>query len=104
MTRMTTKISREGASVTIHVEGRIDTISAPALDDTVCEALKDETIMDLAVDFAAVSYVSSAGLRTFLAAKKRMEERGGTLLLKNCSSNVKKLMRITEADSLLTIE
>ncbi|MBQ6325795.1 MAG: STAS domain-containing protein, partial [Clostridia bacterium] len=59
-----------GTNLTIALEGRLDTTTAPELE----KALKDsiEAATELTLDFAALDYISSAGLRVLLSAHKTM--------------------------------
>ena len=64
-----------GTELTIALEGRLDTTTAPELE----QALKDS--MDgantLTLDFGKLDYISSAGLRVLLSAHKAMSKKGG---------------------------
>ena len=58
---MTLTKKKEGANLTIAVEGRLDTTTAPELE---AELKKDtEGIESLTLDFSNLAYISSAGLR-----------------------------------------
>ncbi len=56
------------------LEGRLDTLSAPGFDKELEAAL--EGVTGLTIDCEKLSYISSAGLRTILAAEQYMEENG----------------------------
>ena len=72
------KITKEinGGEMKVVLEGRLDTITSPELE----KALVLDGVERLVVDLAGVEYVSSAGLRVFLSAHKRMSKAGGLRL------------------------
>ena len=84
------------------IEGRIDTQTAPDLQKDVEESIADVT--DLVLDFSNVSYISSAGLRSVLTAQNRMDEKGGTMVIRGAAKNIKNVFQVTGFDSFLTLE
>ena len=92
---------RQGAELTIMLEGRLDTASAPDLDAVVKNELLgiDTFILDL----KKLQYTSSAGLRVILIAQKTMNKQG-KLILKNVSEAVMEVFEMTGLADLLTIE
>ena len=99
---MKTTLQREDSTLTILIEGRIDTQTAPELETVIEGAL--EGVTALVLDFTQVAYISSAGLRTVLAAQNWMNAKNGTMVLRNCSKNVMGVFQVTGFDSFLTIE
>ena len=71
---MTINTKLEGSRLTIALEGRLDTVSAPQLEVCLKESLRGVT--DLVMDFEQLAYISSAGLRVLLAAMKLMKKQG----------------------------
>ena len=71
---MTITKTGEGAVITIALEGRLDTTTAPDLEKEVQESLSGVT--DLTFDLNALEYISSAGLRVLLSAQKIMNKQG----------------------------
>ena len=92
---------RQGAELTVMLEGRLDTVSAPDLDAVVKNELSgvDTFILDL----KKLQYTSSAGLRVILIAQKTMNKQG-KLILKNVSEAVMEVLEMTGLSDLLTIE
>lgn len=86
---------------TIAIEGSVDTVTAPELEAAIA-ALPD-TLERLILDFAAVDYVSSAGLRVLLAADQRLSA-SGALVLRNVNPDVREVFEMTGFDELLTLE
>jgi anti-sigma B factor antagonist len=98
---MTIEKNRQGAELTVMLEGRLDTVSAPDLDAVVKNELLgvDTFILDL----KKLQYTSSAGLRVILIAQKTMNKQG-KLILKNVSEAVMEVFEMTGLSDLLTIE
>ena len=61
-----------GDQLNIALEGRLDTGTAPELEKVLNESL--DQIKSLTIDMAGLEYISSAGLRTLLSAKKALDE------------------------------
>ena len=90
-----------GDELTIALEGRLDTTTAPQLDAEVSTCLNG--IKKLVIDMEKLVYVSSAGLRVLLKAQKTMNKQG-SMLIKNVSAEIKEIFEVTGFDELLTIE
>ena len=82
---------RDGAKLTMVVEGSIDTVTAPQLE----AELETDDVTELTIDVSKVPYVSSAGLRVFLAAYKVMSAKGGSMKLAGAQPAVMDVLRIT---------
>ena len=87
--------------VTLIVSGRLDTQTAPELEnelDSVLGGLKELTF-----DFANLEYVSSAGLRVILKAQKAMNAQG-SMKLTGVNDSIMEVFDITGFLDILTIE
>ena len=62
----------ENSVMSIALEGRLDTMTAPQLEAEVQGKL--DGVTELNFDFAKLSYISSAGLRVLLSAQKVMNK------------------------------
>lgn len=65
---------KDGNKLTIMLEGRLDSFTAPELEAVVDENLRN--VSELVLDMEALEYISSAGLRVILKAQKIMNSRG----------------------------
>ena len=97
---MTIKDRKEGNKLIVSVDGRIDTTTAPELNDYFEESLEDVT--DLELDLQKVDYISSAGLRTILFAQKVMEKQGKMVVSHVCKE-VMETFELTCFTDFLTI-
>ena len=98
---MTIEIKKHANETVIEVAGRLDTITAPALEKTVNETIG--SIKSLVFDFKGIEYVSSAGLRVLLGAQKKMNKIG-SMKLTNVCENVMEVFEMTGFADILTIE
>ena len=93
--------TKEGTALTVALEGRMDAVSAPQLE----EALKAEmdTITDLTFDLEKLQYTSSAGLRVLLSAQKTMNKKG-SMVIRNVSPDIMEIFDMVGFTDLLNIE
>lgn len=99
---MEVKFNKQDSTLTIAISGNIDTVTAPELDTKLQENLSG--IKDLILDFAAVDYISSAGLRVILMANQQLEDADGTMTIKNANDDVRDVFEMTGFDSLLNLD
>lgn len=88
---MTIDKKLEDGKLTLAVAGRLDTNTSPELE----AAVKLDGAKALVFDFAGLEYISSAGLRILLAAKKSLMALGGEMSVVNANESVKNVFEIT---------
>lgn len=98
---MTITKTQNGTALTVKVDGRLDTMTAPQLESVVSSELGG--IEKLVFDFADLEYISSAGLRVLLSAQKTMNSQG-TMTVKNVNELVSEVFEVTGFTDILTIE
>lgn len=98
---MTIEKMTNGAELALHVEGRLDTVTAPVLEKEIKENVNG--MKKLILDFSDLDYISSAGLRVILAAQKIMNKQG-EMIVKNVNETVNEIFDITGFSDILTIE
>ena len=98
---MTIHTEKKDTAVTLHISGRLDTMTAPELE-TAVNAISDD-VKDLTLDMTEVTYISSAGLRVLLGAQKKMSRIGSMKLTGVCEA-VMDVLEITGFADILTIE
>ena len=74
------------------VKGRVDSESAPELDDALAEILQ-EGRNRIVLDLKGVDYISSAGLRAIVKAYQAVTKAGGDLRLASVSDPVEVILR-----------
>lgn len=98
---MTINKTANGNELTIALEGRLDTTTAPQLDDELKSALEGITKLDF--NFEKLEYISSAGLRVLLSAQKVMNKQG-SMVIKNVNEEIQEIFEVTGFVDILTIE
>ena len=98
---MTIEIKKSADLTTIEIVGRLDTITAPALDKTINEDLGDTK--NLVLDLKGMEYISSAGLRVLLGAQKKMQKIGSMKVVNVCAE-VMEVFEMTGFADILVIE
>jgi len=94
---------KTGADLTVSLDGKINAVTAPELQNELKNLLTEE-ITKIILDFAAVTFLSSAGIRTILWTVTQMNGRQGTMILKNVTDTVKEVFVLTELDTALNFE
>ena len=98
---MTIEIKKNGSETTIEVGGRLDTVTAPVLEQTINDAIGG--MQNLVLDFEGLEYISSAGLRVLLGSQKKMQKIGSMKLI-NVREDVMEIFEMTGFADILVIE
>ena len=98
---MTIEKQENGKELTLILAGRLDTTTAPMLETELKRSIGG--VESLVLDFEALEYLSSAGLRVVLAAQKVMN-RQGKMTVKNVNETIAEVFEITGFSDILTIE
>ena len=93
---MTIEKRLENGCLTLVVGGRLDTNTAPELESE----LKLDGVKEVVFDFGGLEYISSAGLRVLLTAKKALMGSGGKMSVVNANETVRGVFEITGCSEL----
>lgn len=96
--KVTTETKDNAAILT--VEGDVDTLTAPELDNAVTAAVPG--CEKLVLDLGGVDYISSAGIRVIV--KARQQAGGDRFVLRNVTPNVRDVLKMTGFLRVLNIE
>ena len=99
---MTVTTTIEDGKLTLEVEGRLDTTTAPELEKVLKDNLGE--LKELELNLEKTVYVSSAGLRVLLNSQKIMTEREGSLLVTNVSEDVMDVLQVTGFTDIINIQ
>ena len=91
----------EDTKLTVYLEGRLDTTTAPQLEESMKESINNVT--ELIMDFEKLEYISSAGLRVPLSCQKIMSKQGSMKVI-HVSDLIKEIFEVTGFIDILTIE
>ncbi len=98
---MTITKTGNAQALTIALEGRLDTMTAPELEAALKTAL--EGVEELTFDFDKLDYISSAGLRVLLSAQKTMNRQGSMKVI-HANEIIMEIFEVTGFADILTIE
>jgi uncharacterized protein (TIGR02172 family) len=90
---------KTGTALVLALAGKLDISTAPELE----KALVLEGITELTIDLDGCAYVSSAGLREILRARKQMAAQNGSMVLINVHRDVLGVLELTGLTKLITI-
>ncbi len=93
--------TRNGTSLTVTLNGRLDTVTSPELEKTLEAELG--TTQELTFDLSDLAYVSSAGLRIFLMTQKQINRQGGRMTVMHVAPEIREVFDITGFSDFLTI-
>lgn len=90
----------EGEKLTISISGRLDTTTAPELEEELKASL--DGVTELVIDFSETEYISSAGLRVLLSAQKTMNKQG-SMTVTGVNAVIMEIFEVTGFTDILTI-
>lgn len=95
-------MNKKQEQMTMKIEGRLDTTTSPQLQ----KALEDNLtgISHLILDFTALEFISSAGLRILLATHNAMGKKNGSMVVIGSNEEVRGVFNITGLLDILNIE
>lgn len=99
---MTIQKTLNGGTLSVALEGRLDTTTTAPLLEAELKASMDG-ITELELDFEKLEYLSSAGLRVLLAAQKVMNKQG-KMVIRYVNETIQEVFEITGFIDILTIE
>ena len=91
----------DGSKLVIKLEGRLDTTTAPQLEEELNGSLSG--VKELEFDLEKLEYISSAGLIVLLSAQKTMNNQG-SMVVKNSIEEIREIFDVTGFSDILTIE
>ena len=94
-------IEANGDSLTVRLEGKLNTTAAMELDEKLRQALPG--VKELVLDLEKLEYITSAGLRVLLAAQKIMTKQG-SMKLQHVNESIMEILEVTGFSDILTVE
>ncbi len=88
-------------SIQLSVEGQVDTVTAPELQQKILTCF--QKTKDVVLDLAGVGYMSSAGLRALLLGQKTAVSKGGSMKVVNVQPAVMQVFNMSGFVKVLTI-
>lgn len=93
----------DGGTTCLAVSGRLDTLTSGDLSKEL-DGVFAGNVGDIIFDFAALDYVSSAGLRVLLSTQKKVSEAGAEMKITGANEDIKEILDITGFTSFMNCE
>lgn len=100
---MEVNISKENQVVTAALVGRLDTPASQEIAPRI-ESLKNDAAGTIVLDCSQLNYISSSGLRIFLSLRKAASEKGGKVIVRNISNDIRSVFMMTGFLNLFDIQ
>lgn len=97
------KVNEVGEVVVVSLVGNLDTNTAPDAEAEINKWLEQDA-KKMIISLASTKYVSSAGLRVFLATAKKMTASGGAVKLSSPNEVVKEILDISGFSTILDVK
>lgn len=94
-------VALPGPQTTLSLAGDLDPATAPELDARLQDLIADAAVSSVVIDLAEIAFMDSSGLRVLVAASAALGERSGSLVLRNPSTNIRRVLEVTGLASLV---
>lgn len=91
---MTINIQEQNGGYIAFFNGRLDTPAAVKAQQDMT-LLMENANKEITLDCTQLEYISSSGLRLFLALRKETAAKGGKVIIKNINDEIKKVFMMT---------
>ena len=98
---MTISKTQENDKIILTLDGRLDTTSAPQLQDILIPAFEEASSIN--IDLTKLAYISSAGLRVILAGQKTAQTKNASMTVSGASEEILEVFTMTGFSEILTI-
>lgn len=93
-------VNKQGTVCTIALEGRLDSKTAPELEEVLEREI--DGITELHFNFEKLQYMSGPGLRVILSAHCKMQSRG-CMVIHQVNDMVMEIFRVVGVQNIFTI-
>jgi anti-anti-sigma factor len=94
--RVTHEDGKQLGQVRVALDGSLDTATAPDLEKAL-QPLYAANLRVLVLDLAGLRFLSSAGIRVLMTARKELSARGGSFAMTNLQPQIAKVIEIVKA-------
>lgn len=92
----------DGDVLNVKIVGRLDAVTSAQFDKSMLESI--EGVKKIVMDFQELEYVASAGLRSLMMVQKKIEQKDGSMIIRNVQAQVMEVLDMTGFDEILTVE
>ncbi|MBR6846855.1 MAG: STAS domain-containing protein [Bacteroidales bacterium] len=96
-------IEKQNEVVTVFLKGRLDTLASQEVSQQL-EGLSENASGTIIMDCTEMSYISSSGLRIFLTLRKAASEKGGKVIVRGISNDIRSVFMMTGFLNLFEIQ
>ena len=96
-------IEKQNEIVTAYLKGRLDTLAAQEMSKQL-EDLTEEASGTIVLDCTEMSYISSSGLRIFLSLRKAAAKKGGKVIVRGITNDIRSVFMMTGFLNLFEIQ
>ena len=96
-------IEKQTEVVTVFLKGRLDTLASQEVAQQL-EGLAENASGTIIMDCTEMSYISSSGLRIFLTLRKAASEKGGKVIVRGISNDIRSVFMMTGFLNLFEIQ
>lgn len=93
---------RHGDAVLLTIKGRLDSITSPALEEKLL-ALLNGNVRQFVLNFSALEYISSSGLRVLLMVAKKLRPVDSVLALCGLQDHIREVLDLAGFSPLFPI-
>lgn len=101
---MPVTIDTADAKIIAHIQGDIDHHNVPEIRKDIDLAAERYRPSELILDFGEVTFMDSSGIGLVMGRYKTVKNYGGSIIIRNTSSQIKKVMKLAGLDHLAYIE
>jgi len=91
-------------SVTVALSGELDHCNAPKVRRQLDDLLEDGDVLHLCLDLKDLTFMDSSGIGVLLGRLRLLQQRGGSLSVRNMSEPVAKLFYLTGLQRVIGID
>lgn len=85
---------KKGKATVFLLKGRLDSNTSPVVEKRMIDTIEEGT-KDIILDFSALEYISSAGIRVLVHCHKSLEKKGGHIMLAAVPKPIENVLYIT---------
>lgn len=100
---MEIKINKKDDVTTVCLTGRLDTPAAQEITKEM-EPVMEDASGTVIMDCSELTYISSSGLRIFLSLRKAAATKGGKVIVKGITNDIRQVFMMTGFLNLFQIE
>ncbi len=100
---MEVNISKQNGITTVTLVGRLDTPASPEVEKAL-EPVHENATGTIVLDCKGLEYISSSGLRIFLAIRKSAAAKGGRVIVKDINNDIRSVFMMTGFLNLFEIQ